>query len=426
MGRLLDKWNSLSRLQMILVAGITAIILIGIIVLCLFLNTGYFAKSMRLLRVEGYVTLIDEAGTETTIFDNMRFANGQTLTTGIDSLASIAFDDYKIVTLDEKSRATFVKQRNRMELVLSQGGVFFEVNKPLRDDETFDIRTSTMICGIRGTSGYVYVDEEGNSVLVLTSGHVHVSGVNPVTGHTKEADVNPGQRITVYVIGDSVDFTLETITEADLNYELIRYLCNNQDFMNTACQATGWDADFIRNLYNGTAEIEATETFETEETTAETTATSRSATPTPRVTTTSTPTPVPAETTETEEDVLATEPGEITTPTPTPTPTPRPTDTPTPTPTPVPASAGEGSGSGSTVVNNTPTPVPNTPTPRPATPTPVPAETTVPTDATEPTEMTEPEPTNTEEQEEQNDQPGSSNDEPTQPGTADGMNASFN
>lgn len=411
MGKLLDKWNSLSRLQMIICSGIAALVLIGIIVLCLFINTGYFAKSMRLLRVEGYVTLIDEAGTETTIFDNMRFANGQTLTTGIDSLASIAFDDYKIVTLDENSRATFVKERNRMELVLQQGGVFFEVNKPLRDDESFDIRTSTMICGIRGTSGYVYVDNEGNSVLVLTSGHVHVSGVNPTTGHTKEADVNPGQRITVYVVGDTVEFNLESISEYDLSYELICYLCNNSNSMSTTCQATGWSADLIRNLYNGTAEIEATETLETEESTAQTSASERSATPTPRATSTHTPTPV-STTTQTEAGTPIPTNPPTPTPTATPTPTPRATNTPTPTSTPTPAPVSQSSNSSSdetTTQTTTNTPAPNnTPTPRPITPVPtevpapteaptpteslVPTETPAPTVAPEPTVIPEPEP----------------------------------
>ncbi|MCQ2515331.1 MAG: FecR family protein [Saccharofermentans sp.] len=409
MGKLIDKWYSLSKLQMIIFSGVAALVLIGIVVLCIFLNTGYFAKTMRLLRVEGYVTLIDESGMETTIFDSMRFSNGQTLTTGIDSLASIAFDDDKIVTLQENSRATFVKNRKSMELVLSQGGVFFEVNKPLRDDETFDIRTSTMICGIRGTSGYVYVDDEGNSVLVLTSGHAHVSGVNPVSGQTKEVDVNPGQRITVYVIGDTVEFELVNVTVDDLDTDHISHIYNDVNLCETVCAATGWNAEDMRNRYYNVvgSDITAPTVYATVETTDATSATTtRSTTATEETTTATTTTAATtqATTATTTQATETTAPGA--TPTPTPTPTPRPTATPTPTP--VPASNPGGSSSGGS--SSTPT---NPTRPEPTST----SETTEATEETEPTEQTErTEPTN--ETTSQTEPAGTTAS--TQPGTAGG------
>lgn len=338
MGNLFKKWTSLSKLQMILFSSIAAVLIIGIIVLIFVLNTGYFAKSMRLLNLTGYVTLIDETGSETTLYDNMRFASGQSISTGVDSSATIGFDDNKIVTLQANSRATFNKSGKRMELVVDEGGIFFEVNKPLQGNESFDIRTSTMICGIRGTSGYVYVDGEGNSNLVLTSGRVHITGLNPTNGVTRELDVTPGQRLTVYVTPSSVEFELFNVTPENLTDEHIRHIYSNSTLLDTVCQATGWDVSTIRNIvynvYGANADdlladpeavatattsvrevVEATETVEVVEVTEATTA----ATTTARANNTNSTTAATTTVSTTSATTTATETIEANTPTPTPT-----------------------------------------------------------------------------------------------------------
>jgi hypothetical protein len=175
MKNLVKKWTELSKLWKILSISIPVVVIVAVIVVVVLLNSGIRATSMRLLRMEGIVTLEDINGNEKAIVENMRFANGDALSTGADSLASIALDEHKIVTLDENSRAQFNRSGNALELDLTAGGVFFEVNKPLEEDESFDIVTSTMTVGIRGTSGYVSVDTDGIATLVLTSGHVHIT-----------------------------------------------------------------------------------------------------------------------------------------------------------------------------------------------------------------------------------------------------------
>ena len=396
---LIKKWTSLSTLWKILTIAIPAVVIIGIIVLIIFLNSGLTATTMRLLRVEGTVTLQDASGAERTIVDNIRFSSGDALSTGSASLASIAFDDHKIVTLDENSRAEFTKNGNQMELNLTAGGVFFDVNQPLADDETFDIRTATMTVGIRGTSGYVSVDGEGIATLILTSGHVHITGRNPNTGETKQLDVGPGQQIRVYLFDDrtigSVDFVLTEITEDMLNQFILDRLGQSEQLRITVCAATGWNEDLILEL--GGYNVEVTdETEETEEEEATPTPTEAPDETTAETTATPTPTTPPA-------DPNGAAPTATPTATPTPvatgTATPTPSPSPSPTPTPVSNNGGGNSGSGSgrdedttptttepttaTSESSTPTSQPTTPTSRPTTPT-SPTQTEPTEDETEP------------------------------------------
>ncbi len=369
---LIKKWTSLSTLWKILSIAIPAVVIIGVIVLIIVMNSGLTATTMRLLRIEGTVTLQDASGEQRTIVDNIRFSSGDALSTGPASLASIAFDDHKIVTLDENSRAEFTKNNNQMELNLTSGGVFFDVNQPLTDDESFEIRTATMTVGIRGTSGYVTVDSDGIATLTLTSGHVHITGKNPNTGETKQLDVGPGQQIRVYLFNDrtigSVDFVLNEITEEDLNQFILDRLGQSDTLRATVCAATGWNEDLILELGGYSVEV-TDETEETEEEENTHTPTEAPSETEAEATATATPTTAPAE----GGNVATATPTEAPAATSTPTSTPRPTATSTPTPTPTSAPSGDGSSGGSS--NPTATPTPTT----------APTPTTRPTPSVEPT-----------------------------------------
>ena len=388
---LVKKWSSLSKMWKILSIAIPSVVIIGAIVLIIVLSNGLTATTMRLLRVEGTVTLEDAAGAQREIVNSMRFDSGDAISTGAASLASIQLDDHKIVTLEENSRAEFTKARNMLELNLTSGGLFFDVNQPLAEDESFDIRTATMTVGIRGTSGYISVDSEGIATLILTSGHVHITGVNPTTGETKQLDVNPGYQVRVFLFNNrtvgSVDFVLEEITEDMLNQFILQRLGEDKTLRLTVCAACGWSEDLILELGGFSVEVDETEETEESETSEETTtATTTSET---EETTTS------ASTSATEAAAGNGGGGVTNTPTPTATatPTPRATSTPTPrpshTPTPTQAPSNGGSGnSGSGTNETTPTPAPSNPT----TTTPTPR---VPT--TSPTRPTQTEPTGTSE-----------------------------
>ncbi len=234
----------------IIIIIIAALLLIAGLIAFFLFRGKIRATTMRLLRLEGTVSM-EENGREKAIKENLRLKNGNTLNTEAQSLASIGLDDTKVVTMNEKSRAEFSQKGKYLDLNLTKGSLFFEVDKPLEDNESFEIRTSTMVAGIRGTSGYVCA-ENGVEELILTEGHVHIVGTNPVTGEVKETDVNAAQRLRVYLYNDrkvdSIMFELETITERELPEFVLRILRDDSGLLDKVIKATGWDRQWILGL----------------------------------------------------------------------------------------------------------------------------------------------------------------------------------
>ena len=211
------------------ITALTSIIAIAFVVL--FINScqnGYQATNMRLLHSEGTVTIENAKGGTKPVSENLKFQSGDAVSTGTDGVVSVGLDDTKIVTLENNSRAEFIQNGKNLELKLTKGAVFFNVTQKLRDDEKFEIKTATMTAGIRGTSGYVYYDENagGKETITLTDGSVEISATNPDTGETKTARLEAGNKLTVYLfsgrIEDSVEFQIDEIDEYDLTQAGIR------------------------------------------------------------------------------------------------------------------------------------------------------------------------------------------------------------
>ena len=111
----------------------------------------YTATTMRLLHYEGTVEIEDSSGKSSLVMENIRFNSGDSMHTGAASSASVGLDSSKIVTLDENTKVQFTKNSKTMELSLSEGSFFLDVSEKLGNDESLDIKTSTMAVGIRGT-----------------------------------------------------------------------------------------------------------------------------------------------------------------------------------------------------------------------------------------------------------------------------------
>lgn len=173
--------------------------------------TSADASSMRLVRTDGIVFLTDEAGTPLSIRDNMRLYSGNTVETASDSRAGISLDKTKTVTLDEDSAASLQSEGKNLGLKLESGAMYFSVSKPLEADENFEISTSTMVLGIRGTSGYVAAVSETESIVILTSGHALITAV---TGD--EQEIAAGQCVTIRLEESGTKFTVSSVTPYDL------------------------------------------------------------------------------------------------------------------------------------------------------------------------------------------------------------------
>ena len=324
---LIDRIKGLSLKTKIILSSVIVVVIAAVVIICLLLNKGgYTATTMRLLRVEGTVNIEDSKGNQKPVIDNIRFQSGDALNTGADGLASVGLDDTKIVTLQNDSRAEFKKKNKKLELKLTKGGLFFEVTEKLSDDESFEISTTTMTVGIRGTSGYVFCDEEGRPSVIITDGKVHIVAKNPDTGEVKETDCEAGHKVTVYTFNDrpkdTVDFKEEEIEVDGLNEFSLKILAENEELLNKVCADTGWSKEEILALAaDPNSFIPETDPSESSDETSESSETSAPS-----------DTSEPSDSSSEQDPSGTSEPGETTkpkkktTPTPTPTPDPEPSE----------------------------------------------------------------------------------------------------
>ena len=146
------KTNHMKRLALM-----AAVLLLTVLVGTSALAENYSASTMRLLRYAGSVEIFDASGNSRFVLENVRFGSGESMRTGEDGYASVSLDASKIVTLDASSRVQFIQSANHMELLLTEGTLFLDVSEKLDENETLDIKTSTMTVGIRGTVVYLSV-----------------------------------------------------------------------------------------------------------------------------------------------------------------------------------------------------------------------------------------------------------------------------
>ena len=285
-------------------------IIIVIVCVIIFNRSSYLAKTMKLVRAEGTVKIEKEGGKLKPISKNSRFESGEALFTGLDGLATVSLDDTKFVTLQPDSRVEFSKVNKQLGLKLTKGGMFFEVTEKLKDGEIFEIKTSTMTAGIKGTSGYFGLDADGNETLTVTDGKLIISAINPETGERKYAEVSGGQRITVYLYSDSnnehdtIELDVKDIAEEDLEDFTLKMLGNNERLLTKVCEYTGWDRDKLKALINAIltkqetpATSESSESSEPEDTSESSeTDESKENTPTPTSAPTNTDKPDPTAT----------------------------------------------------------------------------------------------------------------------------------
>ena len=149
----------------------TALLMVN---LCLSaVGESYSANVMRLLNYEGEVHILDADGSNRFIMENARFNSGESLITSEGAMASVGLDATKVLTLDSMTQVTFLKENNHMTLTLSSGRLLLDVQQKLDENESFDIQTSNMTVGIRGTITYLTSfdgsEEEINKLLLKSN-----------------------------------------------------------------------------------------------------------------------------------------------------------------------------------------------------------------------------------------------------------------
>lgn len=176
----------------------------SILFVCLHIATSYYTNgcSMRLVEAEGNVW-ISALDNEMPAINNMKLHDGYQITTGKGSEALILLDQTKIIRMDEDSILKIQKKDRNLELELKEGRVFFNVLKPLDENETMNIHTSTTVTGIRGTSGSVQVISDTHTQVTILEGRVQTVVTNPLTDDKTQREISEGQTADFYV--DSKD-----------------------------------------------------------------------------------------------------------------------------------------------------------------------------------------------------------------------------
>ena len=159
--------RAMKRLKRSMVAMLLVVCMICSNTLPVFADEAV-ASTMRLAKTEGTVSVTNKNGRNMGTMADMKLFNGYNIGTEQASYAWIGLDDAKVVKLDALSEAEIQKKGKELEILLGSGNLFFNIKESLKEDETLNIRTSTMVTGIRGISGWVEViDSKRTQVYIL-------------------------------------------------------------------------------------------------------------------------------------------------------------------------------------------------------------------------------------------------------------------
>lgn len=153
------------------------------------------ATTVQLTKKEGTVAVSNSSGRKLSIIDKMRLYNGYHVTTEEKSYAWINLDGSKLGKLDAVSKLEVRKSGKKLEMLLNEGNLFFNITEPLEEDESLNIRTSSMIVGIRGTCGWAEVTDQWTAEIYALEGTVAVSVTDPVTGETEADTISGGEKL---------------------------------------------------------------------------------------------------------------------------------------------------------------------------------------------------------------------------------------
>ena len=190
------------------------------------------AATMHLVRTEGAVSVNDTDGAPVTLMENLGLYSGYGVATQAESYGWIDLDEAKLAKMDEDSEVEIVKSDKLLEIRVQSGGLFFNVTEPLAEDETMNIRTSTMLVGIRGTCGWVEVPDSDTMRVFLLEGRVRC-----------EVD---GERETVRagkmaVMTEDGEITVEEFSAADVPAFVLEELEDDGDLMEAILDDSGID-----------------------------------------------------------------------------------------------------------------------------------------------------------------------------------------
>lgn len=181
------------------------------------------AADMRLVKTDGTVRVDNSQGNSIKVTKNLSLYSGYELTTRTESYGWITLDNTKLAKMDESSNVAIRRKKKELELYVESGGLFFNVTEPLDEDETMDIRTSTMSVGIRGTCGWVEVAGPDLMCVYLLRGKVECTvydqkgkplATETITAGQAAKMMRDGDEATIIVADFRTNGTPDFVTDA--------------------------------------------------------------------------------------------------------------------------------------------------------------------------------------------------------------------
>lgn len=214
------------------------------------------ASAFRLSQTAGTVKVQNQNGKEITTMQDMKLFNGYQIDTAQQSYAWFEADSTKMFKMDAVSNLEVRKKGKQLELLLNSGNLFFNVTEHLQDDEVLNIRTSSMVVGIRGTSGWVKVIDQFHTILYMLDGSVEASVTDPVSGQRKSITLHGGQRADFWIYdknkqGDKCDIIVQQYGEEEIDGFVAVELKKSEDLQNRVRAAipsgyvSGFDLDRV-------------------------------------------------------------------------------------------------------------------------------------------------------------------------------------
>jgi len=222
------------------------------------------ASTIRLTKTEGSVTVSSSTKSSVTVRNDMRLYSGYHVKTGKSSYAWLSLDSVKAAKLDSAGEVEIRKDGKKLEILVVSGNLSFNVSEPLKNDESLNIRTSTMVMGIRGTCGVVKVTDISHTEALLLHGTVKCSVENPVAGSEKTVVLTAGERAEFVVNPEqSDDPPCEVITSQaqveNIPGFVLTELAEDEELRDEISEASGLDLSGV-TTEQAQAVLEAEET----------------------------------------------------------------------------------------------------------------------------------------------------------------------
>lgn len=204
-------------------AGLAVIVLAVVLILGAGGQESY--RSIRIVELDGGVTIDREGVGNLEASVNMNLTSGDRISTSADSYVVLRLDDDKYMMLGEQGAIQVVAAgdaaNSRTEIHLESGSVLSEIQNPLSQDSSYEIITPNATMSVRGTVFETRNNVESGNIEVL----IYEGTVAVALGDSEPVLYGPGE-YTVFTSGDTPQFLEERgiITEEQMNSQMLRRL----------------------------------------------------------------------------------------------------------------------------------------------------------------------------------------------------------